>query len=56
MTNKKNDRYTAEFKSRTIQRMMPPKNEGVRQLSEELGIPEATLYAWRKKARMQGSA
>ena len=56
MTNKKNDRYTAEFKSRTIQRMMPPKNEGVRQLSEELGVPEATLYAWRKKARLQGSA
>ncbi|MGI6156394.1 MAG: transposase [Enterococcus lemanii] len=56
MTNKKNDRYTDEFKATTIQRMMPPKNEGVRQLSEELGIPEATLYSWRKKARMQGKA
>ena len=41
MTNKKNDRYTDEFKATTIQRMMPPKNEGVRQLSEELGVPEA---------------
>lgn len=56
MTNKKNERYTTEVKANAIKQMMPPNNQGVRQLSETLGIPEATLYSWRKKARMQGIA
>lgn len=31
-----------------VKRMMPPNNESVGQLSEELGITEPTLYKWRK--------
>src|SRR5690625_1255495 len=36
--------------------MMPPNNESVRRLSEELGISDATLYTWRKEARAAGYA
>lgn len=56
MTNKNNERYSTELKATAIKKMMPPENRGIRQLSQTLGIPEATLYSWRKKARIQGNA
>lgn len=31
--------------------MMPPNNESVKQISEELGMSEQTLYKWRSEAR-----
>lgn len=34
--------------------MMPPHNESVKKLSEELGISDASLYTWRKEARQTG--
>jgi transposase len=56
MTGKNGVRYTQERKAEIIQRMMPPNNESVAQISKEEGITEVTLYKWRKEARVAGSA
>lgn len=49
-------RYTQEFKNKIIQRMMPPQNESAEAISRETGIPEGTLYSWKKTARSKGFA
>lgn len=49
-------RYTAAQKQAVVERMMPPQNESVPNLSKETGITEVTLYKWRKEARVAGSA
>lgn len=49
-------RYSKEFKFTIIQRMMPPNNESVESISRETGIPEGTLYSWKKTAREKGYA
>lgn len=49
-------RYTKEMKESILKRMMPPHNEPIRTISEEVGITETTLYKWRKEARMNGNA
>jgi transposase-like protein len=49
-------RYTLENKEAILKRMMPPNNEKISVISKELGITEATLYKWRKEARVKGSA
>lgn len=49
-------RYTAAQKQAVVERMMPPQNESVPNLSKETGITEVTLYKWRKEARAAGSA
>ncbi|UOY92118.1 transposase [Ectobacillus sp. JY-23] len=56
MTGKLGKRYTKEMKEAAIKRMMPPNNEAISRLSEETGITEATLYKWRKDARVAGTA
>ena len=43
-------------KPKLFNRMMPPNNESVAQISKEEGITEVTLYKWRKEARVAGSA
>ena len=55
MKNNNGKRYTEEMKASIVKRMMPPNNESVSQLSEELGITEPTLYKWRKEARLAGN-
>ena len=55
MKNNNGKRYTEEMKAPIVKRMMPPNNESVSQLSEELGITEPTLYKWRKEARLAGN-
>ena len=47
-------RYSPERKEAVLQKMMPPHNIPIPQLSEETGISEATLYNWRKQARKEG--
>ena len=47
-------RYSEELKASVVQKMMPPNNVPVAQLSRETGITEATLYTWRKQTRAQG--
>jgi transposase len=55
MKSNNGKRYTEEEKAPIVKRMMPPYNESVSQLSEELGITEPTLYKWRKEARLAGN-
>ena len=56
MTGKLGKRYTNEMKDSILKRMMPPNNEPISKLSDESGITEATLYKWRKDARIAGNA
>ncbi len=49
-------RYTKEYKNTIISRMMPPNNESAEAVSRETGIPEGTLYSWKKTARTKGFA
>lgn len=41
--------YDKELKNSIIIRMMEPNNETVASLSRETGIPEVTLYKWKKQ-------
>ncbi len=56
MAKQNGTRYTQERKEKIIERMMPPNNEAVAQISKEEGISEVTLYKWRKEARNAGNA
>ena len=46
--------YPKELKESVIQKMMPPNNVPISQLVQDTGIPDATLYTWRKKALSRG--
>lgn len=39
-----------------MRKLLPPENRTVREVAEEEGISEVTLYNWRKRAREQGVA
>ena len=43
-----------ELKQSIIQRMMPPNNERVSQISRETGLSETTLYKWKNASKAQG--
>ncbi len=45
-TQKNKRRYTSEFKESVLKRLKPPTSETVASLSDELGIPKGTIYAW----------
>ena len=47
-------RYSETVKADVRRRMSPPARQSVAQISKELGINLATLYAWRKAWRLQG--
>jgi len=47
-------RYPPERKESVLRKMMPPHNRSIRQLAQEEGISEATLFNWRKLAREKG--
>ena len=49
-------RYSEERKAAVLRRMMPPENTPIPLLAEETGISGATLYTWRKQARVEGLA
>lgn len=46
-------RYSPAMKQAIIQKMMPPMNTPISQLIIETGISDATLYTWRKQARVK---
>ena len=46
-------RYSETVKADVRRRMSPPARQSVAQISKELGIHLATLYAWRKAWRLQ---
>ena len=43
--------YAEEFKESVIEKLLPPQNRGVPELSAETGIPKDTLYSWRSERR-----
>jgi transposase-like protein len=47
-------RYSPKRKEAVLHKMMPPCNRPIKQLAEEEGISEATLFNWRKQAREKG--
>jgi transposase-like protein len=47
-------RYPAERKEAVLKKMLPPHNKTIKELAQEEGISEPTLYNWRKAARAQG--
>jgi len=47
-------RYSPKRKEAVLRKMMPPYNRPIKQLAEEEGISEATLFNWRKQAREKG--
>jgi transposase len=49
-------RYSEERKAAVIEKMMPPHNTSIPELAKETGICDATLYNWRKQARLEGYA
>ena len=38
--------YSQEFKDNIIQQMLPPVSKSVRQLHNETGVSEQTLFKW----------
>jgi transposase-like protein len=42
--------YPDAQKTSLIERMLPPQNARVSQISKETGIPKDTLYGWRRQA------
>ena len=46
--------YTAEFKREAV-RLSEQPDVSVKQIAEELGVSEYSLYTWRRLAREQGS-
>lgn len=47
-------RYSKDLQQTMLNRMAPPHSQGVASLSEEFGIPLATLYTWRSNALARG--
>jgi len=46
--------YPKERKESVLKKMLPPQNKSISALAREEGISEATLYGWRKAARVTG--
>lgn len=49
-------KYTKEKKEHALTLVGAPQNKPVPEVSKLSGIPEATLYLWRKQARSEGRA
>lgn len=47
-------KYTQEKKEHALALMSAPKNQPVVEVSRQTGVPEATLYLWRKQAKNAG--
>ena len=48
-------RYSPERKEAILKKMAPPHNMTVAELASQEGISTATLYNWRKAARVRGN-
>ena len=46
--------YNDNYKFELLQRMMPPNGESVLKISNETGVPEQTLYKWKRLAKAKG--
>lgn len=46
--------YPKERKEAVLKKMLPPQNKTIKEIAQEEGISEGTLYNWRKAARAEG--
>ena len=46
--------YPKERREAVLKKMLPPTNRSIKELAQEEGISEGTLYNWRKAARAEG--
>ena len=46
--------YSTERREAVLKKLLPPVSKSVAQLAREEGVSMATLYKWRKEARMEG--
>ena len=46
--------YSDEFKDNIIKQMLPSISKSVRQLHNETGVSEQTLFKWKKQAKSSG--
>ena len=46
-----NSKYSNEFKSSIIARLLPPQNVSIPDMVKETGIPKDTLYTWKRQYR-----
>jgi transposase-like protein len=53
-SRRKNRVFSEEFKRKAAERMQA--GEGIRRLSEELGVRRGLLYRWREAYRKEGQA
>ncbi|MBX5339190.1 transposase, partial [Vibrio parahaemolyticus] len=49
-------RYSPERKEAILKKLLPPYPRSISEVAKEEGIPEATLYNWRKALREKGAA
>jgi transposase len=49
-------RYSTEFKEAAVKKMMPPNAMPVREVRQETGVTDVTLYKWRNEYRNKGIA
>jgi transposase-like protein len=49
-------KYTKEKKEHALSLMAAPHNKPVADVTQQTGVPEGTLYLWRKQAREEGRA
>jgi len=47
-------RYSPKRKEAVLHKMMAPHNQTIKDIAQEEGISEATLFNWRKEAREKG--
>ena len=46
--------YSKEFKQSIIIKMLPPNNQSLSQIKQEIDVPEGTLKTWRAEIRKNG--
>jgi len=46
--------YSNERREAVVAKLLPPRNLSVREVAQQEGISEPTVYKWRKEAREQG--
>lgn len=47
-------RYSPDRKEAMLSKLLPPYNLTVAEPARQEGISEATLYSWRKQAKLEG--
>ena len=46
--------YSDERREAVVAKLLPPRNLSVREVAQQEGVSEPTVYKWRKEAREHG--